>query len=72
MIIISDDTQVIPTLQTFLSQQFDMKDLDTLSYFLGLKVSSSSEGFFLFQAIYAFDLLSHTSLTDCKTVNGSL
>ena len=37
MIIISDDLNGIQELKEFLSQQFDMKDLGYLSYFLGLK-----------------------------------
>uniref|UniRef100_A0A2N9HCD2 Reverse transcriptase Ty1/copia-type domain-containing protein n=1 Tax=Fagus sylvatica TaxID=28930 RepID=A0A2N9HCD2_FAGSY len=37
MIITGDDTTGICDLQKFLSQHFEMKDLDTLSYFLGLE-----------------------------------
>jgi hypothetical protein len=40
MIITGDDTVSIRNLQQFLSQQFEMKDLGSLSYFLGLEVSS--------------------------------
>ena len=46
-----------------------MKDLGTLSYFLGLEVTSSSDGYCLSQAKYASDLLSKASLTDSKTVS---
>uniref|UniRef100_A0A2N9ECI9 Reverse transcriptase Ty1/copia-type domain-containing protein n=1 Tax=Fagus sylvatica TaxID=28930 RepID=A0A2N9ECI9_FAGSY len=59
---------VIHLLQ-FLSQQFEMKDLGTLSYFLGLEVTSSSDGYYLYQAKYAFDLLSKAGLTNSKTVS---
>jgi hypothetical protein len=45
-----------------------MKDLGTLSYFLGLEVISSSNGYYLSQAKYASDLLSKVSLTDSKTI----
>ena len=45
-----------------------MKDLGTLSYFLGLEVTSSSNGYYLSQAKYAYDLLSKASITDNKTV----
>jgi hypothetical protein len=41
MIIIGDNTTSIRDLQKFLSQHFEMKDLGTLSYFLGLKFTSS-------------------------------
>jgi hypothetical protein len=72
MIITSDDTAGIRDLQKFLSQQFEMKDLGTLSYFLGLEVTSSSDGYYLSQAKYASDLLSKASLTDSKTISTPL
>uniref|UniRef100_A0A2N9IWM2 Integrase catalytic domain-containing protein n=1 Tax=Fagus sylvatica TaxID=28930 RepID=A0A2N9IWM2_FAGSY len=67
-----DDTAGICDLQKFLSQQFEMKDLGTLSYFLGLEVTSSSDGYYLSQAKYASDLLSKAGLTDSKTVSTPL
>jgi hypothetical protein len=72
MIITGDDTASICDLQKFLSQQFEMKDLGTLSYFLGLEVTSSSDGYYLSQAKYASDLLSKAGLTDSKTVSTPL
>ena len=47
MIITGDDTAGICDLQKFLSQHFEMKDLGTLSYFLGIEVTSSSDGYYL-------------------------
>ena len=46
IIIVGDDTTDIHDLQKFLSQHFEMKDLGTLSYFLGLEVTSSSDGYY--------------------------
>ena len=69
MIITGDDPAGICDLQKFLNQQFEMKDLGTLSYFLGLEVTSSSDGYYLSQAKYASDLLSKADLTDSKTVS---
>ena len=69
MIITREDSASIRSLQHFLSQHFEMKDLGTLSYFLGLEVTSSSDGYYLFQAKYAFDLLSKANITDNKTVS---
>ena len=69
MIITNDDIAGIRDLQKFLSQHFKMKDLGTLSYFLGLGVTSSSDGYYLSQAKYASDLLSKAGLTDSKTVS---
>uniref|UniRef100_A0A2N9GMX8 Reverse transcriptase Ty1/copia-type domain-containing protein n=1 Tax=Fagus sylvatica TaxID=28930 RepID=A0A2N9GMX8_FAGSY len=72
MIITGDDPAGIRDLQQFLSQQFEMKDLGTLSYFLGLEVTSSSDGYYLSQAKYASDLLSKAGLTDSNTVSTPL
>ena len=69
MIIIADDFVGIRSLQHFLSQNFEMKDLDILSYFLGLEVTSSFDGYYISQAKYASDLLSKADITDNKTVS---
>ena len=72
MIIIADDFVGIRSLQHFLSQNFEMKDLGILSYFLGLEVTSSFDGYYISQAKYAFDLLSKASITDNKIVSTPL
>jgi hypothetical protein len=69
MIITGDDSLGILELKQFLSQHFEMKDLGTLSYFLGLEISSSFDGLYLTQAKYISDLLSRANLTDCKIVD---
>jgi hypothetical protein len=50
-----------------LSDQFLMSDLGFLRYFLGIEISSTSEGFFLSQEKYIHDLLDRASLTDHRT-----
>ena len=67
MIITRDDSTGICSLQHFLSQHFEMKDLGTLSYFLELEVTSSSDEYYLSQAKYASDLLSKAGITNNKT-----
>ena len=49
-----------------------MKDLDTLSYFLGLKATFSFDGYYLSQDKYASNLLSKASLIDNKTTSSPL
>ena len=66
MIITGDDYSRISDFKQFLHQQFEMKDLGHLGYFLGLEVSSDSTGYYLSQAKYASDLLSRAGLTDTK------
>ncbi|RVX09768.1 Retrovirus-related Pol polyprotein from transposon TNT 1-94 [Vitis vinifera] len=69
MIITDDDLSGIQELKDFLSQQFEMKDLGHLSYFLGLEITHSTNGLYITQAKYASNLLSQAGLTDCKTVD---
>ena len=72
MIITREDSASIRSLQHFLSQHFEMKDLGTLSYFLGFEVISFSNGYYLSQAKYASDLLSKAGIIDNKIVSTPL
>ena len=47
MIIAGDDLSGIQELKDFLSQQFEMKDLGHLSYFLGLKITHSTNELYI-------------------------
>ncbi|XP_038885381.1 uncharacterized mitochondrial protein AtMg00810-like [Benincasa hispida] len=49
-----------------------MKDLGPLSYFLGLQVSSCSDGYYLSQEKYVSDLLARSGITDSATASTSL
>ena len=69
MIITGDDLSGIQKLKDFLSQQFEMKDLGHLNYFLGLEITHSTDGLYIIQAKYASELLSRAGLTDSKTID---
>ena len=69
MIITGDDKEEILKLQKQLGAEFEMKNLGGLKYFLGIEVSSSSQGIFLSQRKYVLDLLSEVGLVDCKPVD---
>ncbi len=47
MIITSDDLSGIHELKDFLSQNFEIKDLGHLTYFLSLEITSSDDSFYL-------------------------
>ena len=68
MIITSDDSG-IQELKDFLSQQFEMKDLGLLNYFLGLEITHFIDELYITQTKYAFELLSWARLTNSKTVD---
>ncbi|GKU93654.1 hypothetical protein SLEP1_g7230 [Rubroshorea leprosula] len=64
-----DDISGIHDFKQFLSHKFEMKDLSVLSYFLGLKVTSSDDGYLLSQTKYASDLISKAGVTNSKTAS---
>ena len=56
----------------FICQQFELKNLGNLNFFLGLKITSSPKDFYLIQAKYAFELLSEVGLINSKITNTDL
>ena len=69
MIITGNNLSGIRELKDFLSQQFEMKDLGHLSYFLGLEIAHSTDELYITQAKYASELLSQVGLTNSKPVD---
>ena len=61
-VVIGNDLEERKAVQEYLAKEFEMLDLGTLKYFLGIEVSGSSKGIFLSQRKYALDLLQETSL----------
>jgi len=46
-----------------------VSNLGNLSYFLGLEIAHFTDGLYITQAKYAFELLSRVGLIDSKTVD---
>ena len=69
VIIASDDLSQIALIKSFLYDQFHIKDLGPLKYFLGLEISRSSSGINLCQRKYALDLLADTGCLNSKPVS---
>lgn len=72
MIVTGNDPKERKALQAHLSQEFEMKDLGLLKYFLGIEVSRSKKGIFLSQRKYSLDLLSETGMSACSPVSTPL
>jgi hypothetical protein len=51
-----------------LRDEFALKDLGALHYFLGIEIVRRADGFFLHQQKYAHELLERASMLNCKTV----
>ena len=66
MVVTGNDPDERKALQSYLSSEFEMKDLGHLKYFLGIEVYRSDKGIFLSQRKYALDLLQETSMLACQ------
>lgn len=66
IVITGSDSAGIHEVISELSMVFDMKDLGSLSYFLGLEVTKMKNGIFLNQTKYATDLLVKSGLDTLK------
>ena len=72
MIITGDDEEEIAELRKNLFQEFEMKDLGLLKYFLGIEVLRSKKGIFINQRKYILDLLAEIRMFDCKPVDNPM
>ena len=66
MVVTENDLSEITALQRQLATEFKLKDLGNLKYFLGIEVARSAQGISLCQRKYVMDLLTETSMLDCK------
>jgi hypothetical protein len=66
LLITRNNNDLILRLKKQLVDSFDMTDLGTLHYFLGLQVLPLCDGFFISQSKYVMDLLTCFNMVDCK------
>src|SRR3954463_3783597 len=64
MIITGSDSTAISSLKQHLQNEFEMKDLGFLRYFLGIEVAYSSSGYLLSQQKYIADILARATHHD--------
>ncbi|GKB02295.1 retrovirus-related pol polyprotein from transposon RE1 [Tanacetum coccineum] len=72
LILTGNNESLLTSFTTRLNQEFAIKDLGDLSYFLGLEVSYTNDGLFLSQAKYATDVLTRATLMNSKPVSTPL
>lgn len=68
ILLIGPDSQFIKGMVAELNNQFSLKDLGEMSFFLGLEARRSDDGLWLCQAKYAMELLQKVSVQECNAV----
>ena len=66
ILIASDNKQAMDELKVLLDQQFKLKDLGDLKFFLGLEMARTASGISLCQRKYILDLLNNAGMIGCK------
>ena len=69
IILIKSDLLEKNQLKQFISLEFEIKDLGSLRYFLGMKVAQSNKGIVVSQRKYVLDLLKETGMSGCRPVD---
>jgi hypothetical protein len=72
IIVVSSKQETATTLLHNLQQEFALKDLGDLHYFLGIEVNKCTDGIVLTQGKYVSDLLKNACMTNCKPVSTPL
>lgn len=66
IVITASSTELPRRLTASINNEFRLKDMGSLHYFLGIQVQRSSKGFFLHQHQYALDLLERAGMQSCR------
>lgn len=67
LVLAGNDMTEITQVKHYLDQQFNIKDLGKLKFFLGFEVAGSTKGITMYQRKYALDLLSDVGLLSAKS-----
>jgi len=68
LIIIGDDIHLVNRFIDLIANRFSLKDLGQLSYFLGIEILPTKQGFLLSQRRYLLDLLTCTHMNEAKSI----
>ncbi|XP_038879628.1 uncharacterized mitochondrial protein AtMg00810-like [Benincasa hispida] len=64
-----DDTAEIAKLKQRMTSEFEIKDLGSFRYFLGMEMARSKAGISVSQRKYTLDLLKEIGMTGCKPID---
>ncbi|RVW34837.1 Retrovirus-related Pol polyprotein from transposon RE1 [Vitis vinifera] len=69
IILSGNDMGELQNLKKYLLEEFEVKDLGNLKYFLGMEVARSRKGIVVSQRKYILDLLKETGMLGCKPID---
>ena len=72
MVNTGDGPSCVVALKSVLDVKFGIKDLGSLTYFLGLEIARSDKGISLNQRKFAFEILKETGMMGCKPVKSPM
>ncbi|CAL5418427.1 unnamed protein product [Camellia sinensis] len=72
IVVTGNDEEEVTHLKMLLAKEFEIKDLGSLRYFLGIEVARSDKGIFLSQRKYILDLLEETGMLGCRPADSPI
>ena len=69
LIIGGDHLDEVEHIKGLLKQEFEMKDLGELRFFLGIEIIRTKTGIWLSQRKYALDMLAKYGMSNCKPIS---
>jgi hypothetical protein len=69
LLITGDKEQLVEEFKTNMKDMFEMNELGLLIYFLGMEVTQSNQGYFLFQKRFSLKILDNFAMSKCKPVS---
>ena len=69
IVLTGNDLEEMKLLKNYLAQEFEIKDLGNLIYFLGIEVARSKDGIFIYQRKYILDLSSEMGMLGSKAAD---
>ncbi|KAF2283878.1 hypothetical protein GH714_016754 [Hevea brasiliensis] len=68
MLVTGGNFQLLNDFKLKMQTEFEMSDLGSMSYFLGLEIEQGTEGIFVSQRKYALEILKRYNMDKCKSV----
>jgi len=69
LLIPGDKEQLVEEFKTNMKDTFEMNELGLLTYFLGMEVTQSDEGYFFCQKHFSLKILDNFAMANCKPVS---